>query len=513
MEADTVFRAQTLITAPGGPTAEFAAARAGRLVAVGSAAEAEEFARAGVPVVDFGAATALPGLWDSHVHLLSTGRALRETDLGAARTLAEVFDLIREAAARGEDLALCTRLDESRLAERRLPTGAELEAAAPRVPVAAVRVDCHSLILNPAAWRYLGVEASWPGVDREPSGKPTGLLRGRANELARTRIHQRLPAATKRRAFEEAAAHAAARGLVALAALEGGQLFGADYLRLLLDCRETLPVDVYVYPQLASVAEVRALGLPRLGGCLLVDGSLGSRTAALSEPYTDAPTGRGELYFASDDLAGLVLTAHAAGLQIALHALGDRAVSQVLDAYGLAQAEHPRADCRHRLEHAELVADADFARAAELGVVFSMQPAFEWFWGGADRMYASRLGARRHLTNRLRTPLRYGLTLAGGSDSPITPLDPRLGIAAALNHPTAEERLSFPEALAMFTTGAATAVFAEEDYGTLAPGKWASFTVLAGDPRELSPEDLASAEVVATVRRGEITYRRGEESA
>jgi predicted amidohydrolase YtcJ len=513
MDVDTVFRARTVITAPGGPTAEFAAARAGRLVAVGPAAEAEGFARAGVPLVDFGPATLLPGWWDSHVHLLSTGLTLRETDLGAAQTLAEVFDLVRKAAARGQDLALCARLDESRLAERRLPTGAELDAAAPRAPVAAIRVDCHSLVLNTAAWRYLGVEASWPGVDREASGKPTGLLRGRANELARRRIHERLPAAVKRRAFEEAAAHAAARGVVALAALEGGQLFGADDLRLLLGCAEALPVDVFVYPQLASVAEVRALGLPRLGGCLLVDGSLGSQTAALSEPYADRPTSRGELYFADDDLAALVLTAHAAGLQIALHAIGDRAVGQVLDAYGLAQAEHPRPECRHRLEHAELVADGDFARAAELGVVFSMQPAFEWFWGGEDRMYASRLGARRHLTNRLRTPLRHGLTLAGGSDSPITPLDPRLGIAAALNHPTAGERLSFPEALALFTTGAATAVFAEDDYGTLAPGKWASFTVLARDPRELAPKEIASAEVVATVRRGEITYKRDDESA
>ena len=177
----------------------------------------------------------------------------------------------------------------------------------------------------------------------------------------------------------------------------------------------------------------------------------------------------------------------------------------VMDAWGKAQGAG---------SNVTMVADGsgDFARAAELGVVLSMQPAFEWFWGGENKMYASRLGARRHLTNRLRTPLRQGLTLAGGSDSPITPLDPRLGIAAALNHPSAGERLSFPEAMALFTTGAATAVFAEEEYGTLAPGKWASFTVLARDPRELAPEEIASAEVVATVRRGETTYKRERES-
>lgn len=510
VEADKIFKAEKIITAPGGSEATVVAARRGRVAAVGSGAEARGLELAGAPVVDFGAATVFPGLWDAHVHLLLTGLALRDVDLSGARRLDDVFDLVREAAGRGGEITVCVGLDESRLAERRLPTGAELDAASPGKPVAVARVDSHSLILNKTAWRYLAAEASWPGVELDAAGKPTGVLRGRANELARAKIHSRLDAAAKATAYRDAAALAASRGVVALCALEGGQITGAEDVRVLQSCRDRLPVETVIFPQVPSATTARELGLPRLGGCILVDGSLGSRTAALAEPYADRPATRGELYFADDDLTGLVLAAHAAGLQIALHAIGDRAVAQVLDTYEVAAQEHLRADCRHRVEHAELISDRDLTRAAELGVVLSMQPAFEWFWGGAGGMYEERLGDRRRSTNRLRSALRAGVAPAGGSDSNITPLDPLLGIAAATSHPTEEERLSFDEALAMFTVGAAAASFAEDDWGTLAPGKWASFTVLARDPRGLAAADIAATEVVATVVKGEFTYMKDE---
>jgi predicted amidohydrolase YtcJ len=510
VDVDKIFKAATVLTAPGGPEATLLAVRGGRVAAAASGEEARSLERAGAPVVDFGEAAIFPGLWDAHVHLLMTGLALRELDLGGARRLSDVLEDIRETAGRGGDVTVYVGLDESRLAEGRLPTGAELDAAAPRAPVAVARVDSHSLVLNGAAWRYLAVEPSWPGVELDAAGAPTGVLRGRANGLARAKILARLDETAQAAAYRDAAAHAASRGVVALCALEGGLIPEAGDVRVLLRSRDRLPVETVVFPQVLSVSTVRELGLPRFGGCILVDGSFGSRTAALAEPYADQPTTRGELYFTDDDLTALVLTAHAAGLQIALHAIGDRAVAQVLDAYEAAAQEHPRADCRHRLEHAELVADGELARAASLGVIFCMQPAFEWLWGGPGRMYEARLGERRRRTNRFRSALRAGVTLAGGSDSNITPLAPLLGIAAALSHPTEEERLTFAEALAMFTTGAATASFAEDDWGTLAPGKWASFTVLARDPRALAAADIAATEVRATVVKGEFTFQKEE---
>jgi predicted amidohydrolase YtcJ len=508
MEADKIFKAEKIVTAPGGPEATFVAVRDGRVVAVGPDDDARGFESAGVPVIDLGNAAVFPGLWDAHVHLLLTGLAMRHVDLSGARRLDDVYDLVREATATGDEITTCARFDESNVEERRLPTGAELDAASSQKPVVVVRIDSHSLVVNEAAWRFLAVDASWPGVELDETGAPTGVLRGRANEIARAQMHNRLGAAAKVAAYRDAAALAASRGVVAVCALEGGQLFGADDVRILQSCRDDLPIETVVFPQVPSAAAARELGLPRLGGCILVDGSLGSQTAALAEPYADKPTTRGELYFTSDDLNALVLGAHAAGLQIALHAIGERAVSQALDAYEVAAQEHPRADCRHRVEHAELVLDFDLRRAADLGVILSMQPAFEWFWGGAGGMYEQRLGERYRRTNRLRSALRAGVALAGGSDSNITPLDPLLGIAAATSHPTEEERLSFDEALAMFTVGAAAASFADDDWGTLAPGKWASFTALARDPRGLSAAGVAATEVVATVVKGEFTYRK-----
>jgi len=488
VEADKIFKAGTIITAPGGTDADFLAVRRGRVVATGRRPEGVAFEHAGVPVIDLGDAAVLPGLWDAHVHLLLTGLALRQADLSGARSLADVFEVVREAAGGGDEIAICGGLDETRLAEGRLPTGAELDAASPQKPIVVVRVDSHSLVINEAARRHLTVESSWPGVELDADGRPTGVLRGRANEMARTKIYNRVDAATKAAAYADAAALAASRGVVALCALEGGRLFGEDDVPVLLACRDRLPLETFVFPQIPSATAARELGLPRLGGCILVDGSLGSWTAALTEPYADRPTTRGELYFAADDLNAIVLAAHATGLQVALHAIGDRAVTQVLDAYEIAAQEHPRADCRHRVEHAELATDRDLRRAAELGVIFSM-------------------------TNRLRSALKAGVALAGGSDSNITPLNPLLGIAAAMAHPNEDERLSFDEALAMFTTGAAAAAFAENDWGTLEPGKSASFAVLPRDPRSLNPEEIAATEVVATVVRGEFTYRRGDEAA
>ncbi len=506
MEAERLYRAKAIITAPG---AAFLAVRRGRIAAVGPAAAAAAFARAGAALTDFGNAVILPGLWDAHVHLLLTGLSRRYVDLAGAHRLDDIVELVRGAASPAGEVLICAGADETRLAEGRLPAAAELDAAAPSRPVVVIRVDAHSLVVNGAAWRFLDISASWPGVELEATGRPTGRLFGRANELARARIYDRLDAATKAAAYRDAAASAASRGVVALCALEGGQLFGDDDVRVLMSCRDELPVEVFIFPQIPVVAAARELGLPRIGGCILVDGSFGSWTAALGEPYADRPTMRGELYFADDDLNAFVLTAHAAGLQVALHAIGDRAVAQVLDAYELAQREYPRPEPRHRLEHGELISARELARAAALGVVLSCQPAFEWFWGGAGGMYELRLGTRRRRrTNPLRSALRAGVRLAGGSDANITPLEPLLGIAAAMTHPTEEERLSFDEALAAFTSGAAASVFAENDWGALAPGKWASFTVVTPDPRLLPPAKIAEVQVVATVVKGETVYRR-----
>jgi len=512
MSPVNVYLARTVIPSPGGAFSPgFLAEEGGRVVAVGPQAEVQPLLAAGAVAADLGDAAVLPGLWDAHVHLLSQGLALQRIDVGAARTLAEVCELLAAAEASG-DPVVGVGLDDAALAENRMPSGAELDAALGDRAAVVFRVDGHSISANGAAWKMLAFDAAWPGVELDAASKPTGVIRGRGYELARLELHRRIEPATKVRAYRDAAALAASRGVVALGALEGGPHLGDGDVRLLLGCRDELPLEVFPFPQVPSVAVARELGLGRLGGCILIDGSFGSRTAALWEPYADRPAGRGELYFAADDLNALVLAAHAAGLQLAFHAIGDRAVAQLLDAYELAHREYPRGDCRHRLEHGELISPRDRERAAALGVILSAQPAFEWFWGGPGGMYEARLGEkRRRATNPLRSAQRAGVLLAGGSDADITPLQPLLGIAAAVSHPTPEEQLSFGEALAMFTTGAAASYFAEGEWGTLEAGKWASFTAVAADPRKLAARELAALPVVLTVSKGKVTFRRGGE--
>lgn len=510
MPFDYLYLTDMLIAAPGEayPHA-FLGVEYGRIVALGGRAEAEPLIRAGVPHRDFGAAAVLPGLWDAHVHLLSVGLQLRQVDLSGAADLAEVFDRIARASSTpgtGE-LTIAANLDENILVEKRLPTGAELDAVFGARPLAVRRIDLHSMVLNAAAWKLLRVDASWPGAELDAASHPTGVVRGRAHELACNRLRELPAPVQKTRAYREGAALAVSRGAVAVGALEGCPYVpDDDDVPTLLACRQDLPVKAFVFPQTHDVGAVRRFGLRRIGGCLLLDGSFGSYTAALSEPYADRPATRGELYYADDDLHAFVVLAHGAGLQLAFHAIGDRAVTQVLDAYALALAEKPGVGARHRIEHAELFADRDLDRMAELGVVWSAQPAFDSYWGGEDRMYERRLGARRRLTNRLRTARAAGIRVAGGSDAPITRLAPLAGIAAAMSHSTIDERLSFEEALALFTTEAAYAFFAEGEWGSLAPGKRASFTVVARDPRPLPPEQIAALPVIATVVDGAVVY-------
>lgn len=453
-------------------------------------------------VIDLGAATVLPGLWDAHVHFIAMGLALSRLDLGAARSLDDAFDLIRGAA--GDELLVTVNLDETLLAEKRLPTGKELDKVAASRPVVVTRVDGHSSVVNAAAWRVLNIQPDWPGVELDVAGQPTGRLRGRANELAHQALNTVLSAEKKRRACRAAADYAISRGVVAVGAFAGSPYEGAGDVRILGEIRNELPLEVFLFPQITSVAEARALGFGRLGGCILLDGSLGSWTAALTDPYADRPETRGELYFGDDDLNALVLAADAAGLQLAFHAIGDRAITQLLNAYELAHYERPRPS-RHRVEHAELITPRDIKRAAALGVVLSVQPAFEKFWGGPGKLYAQRLGPQRaRTTNPFKSALRAGVVLAGGSDAPITPIDPIAGILAAMEHPNPAERLTFNEALALFTAGAAYSFFAEADWGTLSPGKWASFTVVDRVPNA----GAAAPEVLATVVKGEVVFRK-----
>lgn len=489
-----------------GSAAEWMLCERGAIVSVGSG-PAPEGARADAEVLDLRGADVVPALHDAHVHFVGTGQMELDLDLGSASSFDEVMQAVSDAARgfRGPILRAHS-FDPDLIAGGRYPTGRELDAVSARLPIHVRRRDGHSSVVNAAAFAFLGVAAGAPGVELDGSGAPSGLLRGKAHSDAAGRANDLLTREERVECCRRAAARAASRGTAVVHALVGREEPGNRDVEILLEVQNELPIDVVVFAQTTDVDRVAALGLPRIGGCILVDGSFGSRTAALSAPYADAE-GSGELYRTDDELTGFMRAAHERGLQIAVHALGDRAIGQAVRCYDAACGGDARG-ARHRIEHCELPSPGHIAAMSRLGLAASVQPAFELFWGAAGGMYEARLGSRRAArTNPFRTMLASGVELAGGSDSYVTPVDPLLGVHAAVNRPDAEERLTVHDALSLFTSRAAWFSFDEHRRGTLSPGKEASFAVLGADPFQVDAGAIRDIPVRGLVVRGREVFR------
>ncbi len=460
-------------------------------------------------VVDLKGRCVVPGFVDSHIHFFQTGLDRLFVDLAGVSSLDEVVARL-EAGARGKrSWVFAHSFEEDRLDGLSRLTRRELDAAFPDRPVWVNRVDYHSAVVNSQALRRLEIPLGIQGLLVE-DGEPNGILRAKAYTYAKPRVAQQYPLWVKERALKEAVHACVARGITAVHALEGGPLFGDDGVHILLRKMERLPIDVTMFLQERNVYFTKKLGFDHLGGCILIDGSIGSYTAALDDHYCGVGE-CGTLYESAKSLAPFVASAHKVGAQVAFHAIGPRAIGVVLDAYHKVLMRQPRYDHRHRIEHFELATDAQLARAADLGVVVAMQPAFEYYWGGPDGMYASRLGEGWRQTNRLRSILDAGIRIAGGSDANVTPPDPLLGMHAAVNHPNPDERITPAEALRMMTLDAAYAAFNETRHGSLEPGKEASFAVLDHDPLTIAPERLRKIRVLETWARGARVHRLGEE--
>jgi hypothetical protein len=275
--------------------------------------------------------------------------------------------------------------------------------------------------------------------------------------------------------------------------------------------RSDLPVDVVTYLGTLDVAQAIELGMPRVGGDLPVDGSIGAHTAALQAPYEDRRDTRGTVYYEDDVLLGFFRSGHAAGLQVGVHAIGDRGIEQVVTAWERVYQEldsrerrHFRAR-RHRIEHFEMASGAHLERAAMLGLAISIQPAFDLAWGEAGGMYERRLGpTRSRPMNPFRSCLERGIELGVGSDAPITELDPMVAIAALERHHDPEQRLDRAQALHLSTYGGARLAHQESKKGALEPGMHADFAAFDVDP--MSEPDLDGVRPIVTVSLGREVY-------
>ncbi len=491
--------------AGGDPSVDAVVIDDGRIRAIGAWAELRRDLPADADVVDLAGATILPGLGDAHVHMTATGFLETALDGTDAADLDAILTAVRAATRvtpRGE-IVLGLRIEPDELREGRPPTLAELDAAAPDHPVYLRHVTGHASYANSAALALLDFHPGRNGVELDETGAPTGRLIGPATQDA---THRAYAAYSRRvgyeRALRAAADRAARAGCTVVHALDD-----LDAVRTLLAIEDDLPVRTVAYPQTFDLETVRALGLRRIGGChaCALDGDVDMRTAALLEPYEGHPTEYGELYHNDETLTGFVLAAHHAGMQLAFHAVGDRAVEQALRMYETAQASESRPDARHRIEHAQLASDEQLLRARAAGAVLSVQPAFNAVW--PHDTYAASFGLERAArVDPLASAARAGLPLAGGSDSTVTQLRPLLGVHAAVNHSRAEERLDVPEALGLFGRGVAYASHHEDRRGLVAPGFDADLTIVDRDPLAVAPSELASLAVRMTVVRGRTVF-------
>ncbi|MEU7244666.1 amidohydrolase [Streptomyces sparsogenes] len=480
-EGRTVLLRGGEVHSPADPFATAMVVERGTVAWVGSEGAADSFADGVDEVVHLDGALVTPAFTDAHVHTTATGLALTGLDLAGARTLADALGRVRAYAEAHPDdrILLGHGWDASAWPEGRPPTRAELDEATGGRPLYLTRVDVHSAAVTTAALDLVPDIAGLAGY------RPDAPLTGAAHHAVRAAAHAAVTARQRADAQRAALARAASLGIGSVHECAGPDISGEDDLAGLLRLAAEEPgprVFGYWAEAAASAADldkVRDLGALGAAGDLFADGSLGSHTAHLHQPYADAPhTGTAHLDAAA--IAAHVVACTEAGLQAGFHAIGDAAVTTVVegvraaaDKVGLARVRA----ARHRVEHAEMLTPDTIAAFAELGLTASVQPAFDAAWGGESGMYAQRLGPERARTlNPYAALLRAGVPLALGSDSPVTPLDPWGTVRAAAFHRTPEHRVSARAAFTAHTRGGWRAI-GRDDAGVLVPGAPADYAV------------------------------------
>ncbi len=512
------------------PLAQAVAVYGHRIVAVGSDQEMRPYAGPQTRIISAGGRLVLPGFNDAHVHFLSGGMQLSSVDLRTAENPKELPERLGQFAAKLPKQRWITGgdWDHERWPGAPLPTKELIDPVTPDWPVFVERLDGHMALANSVALQLAGVTRETkdpPGglIVRDPkTGEPTGILKDAAMALVNRHIPE--PARTEKLAAIRAAmAHAASFGVTSVQDMSAGADVGL-YQELLE--QGELKTRIYAMTSLPAWERLSATGVRaafgsaqlRLGGLKgFSDGSLGSTTALFFDPYQDAPQTRG---LPAEDLVPegamwrRILGADRAGLQVMIHAIGDRANHEVLSFFEQAAQTNGGRDRRFRIEHAQHLRPQDIPRFGRGHIIASMQP---YHCADDGRWAVKRIGLERcQTTYAFRTLLDTGATLAFGSDWPVAPLEPIQGIAAAVTRRTLDgknpqgwvptQKITVQEAVRAFTYGSAYAEFQERAKGILAPGLLADLIMLDRNIFEINPKEIEKARVVLTVMDGTVVY-------
>ncbi|HNP36678.1 MAG TPA: amidohydrolase [Woeseiaceae bacterium] len=517
---------------PAKPSAEAVAVIDNRILAVGSNDEIEALAGPDTVRIDADGQMLVPGFIDTHVHFVDGGSSLSSVQLRDAKTPAEFTRRIADFAHTiepGEWLLDGTWDHENWGGE--LPTRDWIDAVTPDNPVWVYRLDGHMALANSAALEQAGVDADTPDIDggeivRDSEGRPTGVLKDNAMWL----VNEVLPPpgdALLDRQVRAAMKYVAGNGVTSVhdmanfASLasyrrlhDNGELITRIYSVVPLSEWEALRDDV--------AAHGRGDSMLRTGGVKgFMDGSLGSHTAAFFEPFTDAPDDRGFLINQLDDMHDWIAQADAAGLQVMVHAIGDRAIADLLDIYLEVAGENGARDRRFRIEHAQHIRPSDIGRFAAQDVIASMQP----YHAIDDGRWADKvIGPERSKTTyAFRSLLNSGAHVTFGSDWFVAPATPIDGIYAAVTRRTLDganpdgwvpaQKITVEQALRAYTSEAAYASFEEDQKGMIRPGMLADMVLLDRDLTAIDPATIADTRVVMTILGGEIVYSAEENAA
>ena len=506
------------------PWADALAVSGDTIVSVGSSAAIRKLAPSAT-VLDAQGQFVVPGFVDSHVHFLQGGLALAAVQLRDAATPAEFVRRIAQYAVRAEPGAWIQRGDwDHELWGGELPTRQWIDAVTPHNPVWINRLDGHMALANTAALNAAGITRHTQDVEggtmvRDAQGEPTGIFKDNAMAL----VQRVIPAPTDAEwdvALRDAMRYVASHGVTSVHNMgywEELAVFRRAHERGALGTRIYAAVPLATWPRLRDEIKERGSGDDWLtvGGLkAFVDGSLGSHTAAMLEPFTDAPNDLGLLVNDMNDLYHWTRDADAAGLHVIVHAIGDRAIRLQLDVFERVLRENGARDRRFRIEHAQHLSASDLPRFAELGVIASVQP----YHAIDDGRWAERVigPERAQLTYAFNSLLKHGASVAFGSDWFVAPPVPLLAIDAAVNRRTLDglnpsgwipgERISVEQALRAHTLEAARAGFQDLRIGSIERGKLADFVVLDRDLTRVPVTEIGEARVVATYLGGQLVY-------
>ncbi len=525
-----IFTNGTVLTMEGQSVTYGACLVSGDTIAgTGTADELRARAGATCDEIDLAGGVLIPGFTDCHLHLVLSAYFRMNTDLADVGSVDELLSIIKGKVAASSPGAwiMGLRFREDNFPDKRMPTLAELDAAAPHNPVLLIRYDGHTGLVNSATLSAAKITDNTPdpegGVIAREHGRPTGVLKELAIDLALAAFP--IPDVEEfRKGFHLFVDELSKSGIVRVhSVLQTGQngpagSLGPYEVPLLKLFEKEIHQSVYPLVAATSVAEAvttlaEKFGAEKkngrwCGGALkiFVDGTFGSRTARFSEDYSDMPGERGMMVIGDEALRATVFEAQKEGLRVAAHVIGDEAVSRTISVFAEARRSIGGPDLRHRIEHCGMIRRSDFPAIKEAGIILSFQPSFivsEGSW------IESRVGkGRLEDVYAIRHALEADIPVCGGSDSPIESPSVLAGMWGAVTRRgfTADQRLSAYDALSLYTSRAAYASFEEDTRGTIEAGKQADLVILDRDPRLVSPDEIRDIAVKMTMIGGEIIY-------